>query len=182
MNAEYYLKTKKENLINKCQSEYDRYGKLLEYYDMFKETLKEFDGKVYNKRFRDALSKKINNDKVFVSEESQHLYYNTDSYIDICVKVYPIGSYTDEVSMTMRICCDINKRINAEASLTHKYEEPWRNNIKSNMESLKDTIENYDTYKEKAEQLRKEIDEFNHNIPYPFRHNIIESYFRLYCG
>lgn len=151
----------KQEFTNKCNKRIENRVKLSEFRKTtFVDVLNKFDGKVYNKRFRDALCTAFASDMVFVSESGNSLVLNlrNDKY-----------NYNDYESIYFNLVLD-NGRISAKKTIEENYTCIWLKNFEKETESIKDSINNYDKYLSMAKEIDDIIEKFS-DIPYSARQN-----------
>jgi hypothetical protein len=133
----------------------------------------KFNGKVYNKRFINALNeegKKMN----------EYLYVREREYdhIEISVRVSPYN-YTD--CETIYVKCNLTNdgRIDYDSTINDKVGQAWIENFKKNTDEHQSTIDHYDDYCKVFEELESVVKRYN-DLPYPFRRNMDAPYLRIY--
>ena len=141
----------------------ERRQKLLEFREgVFLPTLKKFDGKVYNVRFLNALREQVNDKRLYVSEDANGIeaQYRRGEF-----------SYCDYECLSMRVELE-GKRISYKKSLASPMGKRWIETFNEVSQQAEDSVERYDEYLAKAEELSRLIDEYG-KIPYVFRNNIL---------
>lgn len=128
--------------------------------------LNKFDGKVYNKRFRDALMKEMPNELWYVTKG-----YNCVDEIKIVGRISKYN-YSDTEDLYIKLVLNENGRIKAAETLENGYTCSWLNSFEGNTESIEDAVKNYDVYLQKAKELDKMIEDYGKKIPHYFRDNI----------
>lgn len=149
--------------IAKLENRIERRVWLMDYYNrVFLPTLQKFHGKVYNRRFVQALQdcadeltyvRDFDNDHIVIERRSSR--YNYTDYEDLYVMV-KLGE---------------NKRIDADASITNDLGKAWVTNFQQYTEELRSTINDYDKCMGIAEGVRDAIMEYS-KLPSAFRENI----------
>lgn len=162
----------KEAFIASTNARINELKNLLKFYETtFQTVLRTFDGKVYNKRFINAL-------KEVVSSEWQ-VRETTDSIQIIASKwCSSIKDYIKEW-VTIRIIRD-NGRINADGTLADHLHQTWIKNSYDRLVELQDCIVGYDIYEAAAKRLYEAIEEFNKNVPFHFREQVKKPYVEAY--
>ena len=141
----------------------ERRQKLLDFRQkVFLPTLKKFDGKVYNVRFLNAIREQVTDKRLYVREVANG--------IDAQFRRYKF-SYSDYECLSMRVELE-GKRISYEKSLTSPIGKRWIETFNEVSQQVEDSVERYDEYLAKAEELNRLIDEYG-KIPYVFRNNIL---------
>lgn len=156
----------KEEFIQRLNDEIKLNTMLLDFYtNVFVPTLQKFDGKVYNKRFTNALRDQRTSELMLIRERENdqivvELYHSKFNYQD-CQRMYckVLTKYDNG-----------NERIIAEDSLKDQYGVQWIKNIEIEIENLHQAIENYDKYLAVANECQDAICKFA-ELPYQFRNN-----------
>lgn len=133
----------------------------------------KYDGKVYNIRFikelREAAEKM--NELMYVKERDYdhiEIQLRGDKY-----------NYTDYQSIYVKCNLTSDGRIDYESTVNDKMGKDWIENFRKYADEYQMSIDNYDTYMAKAEEMEKLIKEYN-KLPYPFRGNIDTSSWQVY--
>lgn len=163
-----HIRKTKEELIQRLNDEIKLNNTLLDFYkNVFVPTLQKFDGKVYNKRFTNALRDQRTCELMLIRERENdqivvELYFSKYNYQD-CKRMYckVLTKYENG-----------NERIDAENSLNDQYGVQWIKNIENNIEIIKQTIENYDNYLQIVQDCQDAINKVA-ELPHPFRMNCI---------
>ena len=164
------LKLNKQLFIEKVETKIERRNSLLSFYkDVYLPTLQKFNGKVYNKRFINALRECADDLTCIRDLEYDHIRIQRrrDKF-----------SYTEYEEMYILLKLDGDKRIDADASITDPMGQKWLNSFQEYNDELRSTINNYDKYMTIAEELQKCIYKYS-EIPTEFRENI-ELYDKFY--
>ena len=174
----------KSEFLNQLKTEI-KHDELLTsvYNSVFQDVLTAYDGKVYNKRFINALNEKLQAlDPLLYAKEENGT--SRDSY----------SNYPDDFGVTITISCRFDKfnyadreilyskiivipstyRIDAEKSRTEKYTTAWYKNFVASMDEKRGIIKNYDKYLKVAAKVAGAIKEFS-QLPGSFRKNITFS-------
>lgn len=170
----------KSDFINKLRTQIEHNKLLVNVFNTtFQDVLNSFDGKVYNKRFINALNDKIQavNPLLFVrveNEPRQEYYSNyPDLYcLEITINCYlEKWNYTNKESLRLNVVLNKEYRIEAEKSLNEKYTLIWRENFDTYAEEKQQVIKNYAKYIKVAQKVADAIKEFS-ELPFDFRNNI----------
>jgi len=164
------IKLNKQSFIEKVENQIERRNFLLSFYnDIYLPTLQKFNGKVYNKRFINALRE--------YADESTCIYELENNYIRV-QRSRDKFSYTDYDDIYIILELSSDNRIDANASITHPIGQKWLTSFQEYTDELRSTINNYDKYMTIAEELQECIDKYA-KIPSAFRENI-ELYNKFY--
>ena len=135
--------------------------------------MEKFDGKVYNKRFINALNEEG-------KKMDEYLYVREREYdhIEISVRVSPYN-YTDCESIYVK--CNLNNdgRIDYDATINDKVGQAWIENFKKYTDDYQSSIDHYDEYCEVLTSLENMLKQYN-ELPHPFRRNMDTSFLRIY--
>lgn len=157
-------KMNKSEFIERCALRIENRNKLSNFRKTtFVDVLNKFEGKVYNKRFRDALTNAFGSDMFYISESGESLVLNLQN---------SKTNYRDYESLYFNLVTE-NNRISAEKTLSEKYTTVWLENFDKETESIRESAESYDLYLAKAEQLEKMLEDFS-KIPYAVRQNFTD--------
>lgn len=177
----YYSREDADNLI---KLEIAQYKRAIELVEQLKPVVEKFDGKVFNKRFEDAIEKEtceafsVGTTNTFTSYFEMKWYNGRDCVQSVEKDCYGYSSWNylrsnalDLVGVPIR--CNVkdvlneNKRINAKAMIEHldKSAEYFRGKI----EELTDGLNKVDAWVEKIRELKKQINELYHEVPSQFR-------------
>lgn len=157
-------KRTKKQMIERLKKQNTYRNDLLEFYNrVFLPTLQKFDGKVYNIRFIKALRDATGDELIYVRE-----------LVNDCIiveKRFEKYTYTDCEQMYLKVVINKDGRIDAAASVMDKLGKKWIEGFKEYTDELLAICEDYDLYVEKAENIRKAIEEYS-KVPHIFRENI----------
>lgn len=141
----------------------------------FMQLLTQFDGKVFNARFKNAIP------RVLLCESSVKgkgmCVYVSDRYTDSSKKEFRFElmnqdyNYTDNEIFYFNLTT-VNGRISKERSLEDEASQTWKKNFLKETEEIKMGLENYGTYLKMAKELYERICEFE-KIPYSFRKEVV---------
>lgn len=171
------LNLPKEEFIKQVNGEIERQELLIKFLPTVMETIKEFDGKVYNKRLINKLKEKAAevDERIGVSQD----YFN-EKRIEVRVHTDKFRYANNYQSTTIEIIYNPeNKRISSEDTISDKYNKNYMTHCEMALNDLHDAIDNYDKYMYMAEDLRKKIGEFN-KVNYRFRQNLGKSGLTVY--
>lgn len=160
-------KRTKEQMIERLKKQTAHRNDLLGFYNrVFLPTLQKFDGKVYNVRFIKALREANIDELIWVRELE-----NNDHII--VEKRFEKHTYNDCEQMYLKVVIK-EGRIDASASVMDELGKKWMENFKKYTDEMLSICEDYDSYLEKAEDVRKAIEEYS-KVPHVFRENILFS-------
>ena len=151
---------RKEVFVSYTQGQIERREELLKFYNkVFLPTLKNFDGKVYNKRFINALREQSCNERLLVNElENDHVR------VDLRREKF---TYTDYESIYFMVKLT-DKRIDYKASTEDSLGRNWILNFQRYTDELRAAIHSYDEYMEIVKKVNDAVHEYQ-KIPYAFR-------------
>ena len=153
----------KEQMIERLKKQISHRNDLLEFRNrVFLPTLQKFDGRVYNIRFIKALREAKDDELIYVCElENEQI---------VVEKRFERYTYTDCEQIYLKVVLR-DGRIDASASVTDEFGKKWMENFNEYTDELLKICNNYDAYMEKAEDVRKAIEEYS-KVPHAFRVNI----------
>lgn len=131
----------------------------------------KFDGKVYNKRFLNALNteaKKIH-EWLYVAEKYGEIVF--ELRLSNC-------NYNDYESFMCKCVCK-EGRISYDATINDAMNTAWVENFNKYTEEIQSAIDNYDEYLKIADELEEAVKKYN-ELPSRFRGNIDIDYMRIY--
>ena len=141
----------------------------------FMQLLTQFDGKVFNVRFKNAIP------RVLLCESSvkgkSMCVYVSDRYSDSSKKEFRFElmnqdyNYTDNEIFYFSPAT-VNGRISKEKSLEDEASQTWKKNFLQETEEIKLSLKNYESYLNMAKNLYKKIEEFE-KLPYSFRKEVV---------
>lgn len=159
-------------VLEGLQKQYKKAEILFSFYENeWKALVKKWDGKVYNKRFRDAVTNALKEKSplMFMREEySIDAVRNASKRISLSSKVAELNYNIDE-SFYIDLFLTGDGRIDAENTLSGNERE--RETFKNHMEAMRDIMQHYDVYMEEAQHLYDAILKYN-KLPLMFRQNI----------
>lgn len=141
----------------------------------FMQLLTQFDGKVFNVRFKNAIphilacNSSLNGKRLVV--------YFSDRYSDATKKEIRFElmnqdyNYTDTETFYFSLVT-INGRISKQASLEDEATQTWKKNFLQETEEIKMSLKNYELYLSVAKNLYNKIQEFE-KLPYSFRSEVV---------
>ena len=141
------------------------------YFPLMKE---KFDGKVYNKRFINALREK--------AEEINPLFSVKEKvydHIEIQLRLKP-WNYNEYESMYVKCNLTSDGRIDYESTINDKMGQNWLDSFAAYCDEYQAAIDNYDEYLKAAERMEQAVREYNETIPFAFRKNMDTTYIRVY--
>lgn len=159
----------------------------------FQDLLKKFDGKVYNKRFNNALRdalKAVSPEMWCECKFRGPEYFGREKELPNCPRVEIAlhyykqpGNYIDVVTLWTNIvlCYDsnYNARINAEYTGRDGLSASWLQCFDENTDGARAILKNYDAFMSVADELKTAICKYN-DLPYQFRENIVKEYFIIH--
>ena len=144
--------------------------------------VEKFDGKVYNKRFDNALNEALQalsplmSAKCTLKGRDSYSNYPDNNKVEVILtgRFYTFN-YSDKESMVINIVLDcddnFNMRINLEKSKNEKYTVAWSDSFRQNTEEIRTILKGYDKYLKVAQKVADSINEYK-DLPYRFRNNI----------
>lgn len=175
-----YEQLSKQEFIERTRKEIAVSEEMLKWVDEhYWPIVKKFDGKVFNKRFFNALYETIDIPVVFRHSNTTRI----DAEGSDCVYEYEIEAAYNAGGLQKRLFLTLvtnsEGRVVADASHTKNYD---RNigNFKSNLKDSYDSIERYDEVKAFAEDLEKKIREYS-EMPFTARRNMA-GFSKWYLG
>lgn len=164
-----HTKITKEQFISKHESLIQMRSVLAKFYkDNYFKVLKQFDGKVYNRKFIKALEDETNN----YDNDLRIAQLDDNGYIRI--DAYGVG----RESLCMKLCLS-GSRISFADTIAHKTYSTWEGLFNEETAEYQDVIDNYDKYLEITERLAALREEYL-DIPYTFRYNIHKEFLTIY--
>lgn len=181
---------KKENTIKLVELEISNMEYAIELAEKIKPVIEKFNGKVLNKRLETALKEidehiytenrygfkigyYVENNRIpiietdYLGKEHRHNIFTKQSDL-------PLTSYlTTNTKETDRCIVDENNRIKADVIIAGI--DNQKEYFEMRIEELKTAMPKVDEYKERIENIKKQMKELNDEIPY-----LIKSYFDLY--
>lgn len=153
-----------ENHILRLNQEIDILKELLEFHkNVYLPTLQKFDGKVYNKRFVNALKEQVTNNLMLIRDKD----YN-EIVIELRLATF---SYNESKQMYCKVILNNEGRIDYNATINNDLAQKWVENISTQITEIKGVINNYNEYMEFTKQFQEQINKFA-ELPYQFRENI----------
>ena len=132
----------------------------------------KFDGKVYNKRFLNALNteaKKIH-EWLYVAEKYGEIVF------ELRLNQY---NYNDYEAFMCRCLRTTDGRISYDATINDTLNKAWVENFNKYTEEIQSAIDNYDEYMKIADELSMAVKKYN-ILPSKFKGNIDTDYMRIY--
>ena len=132
----------------------------------------KFDGKVYNKRFLNALNteaKKIH-EWLYVAEKYGEIVF------ELRLNQY---NYNDYEAFMCRCVRTNDGRISYDATINDTLNKAWVENFNKYTEEIQSAIDNYDEYMKIADELSMAVKKYN-ILPSKFKGNIDTDYMRIY--
>lgn len=174
-------KMNKSDFINKLHTEIEHREMIVKAFNTaFQEVLNAFDGKVYNKRFLNALNEKLQSINPLLSAREEHgtqrdCYSNFNDLF--CVEItincrFDKYNYQDKEQLyTNIIVIPSSYRIDAEKSKAEKMTLIWLENFNQYTEEKKRVIKDYNKMLKVAQKVADAIKDFK-ELPTDFRENI----------
>ena len=167
-------KKTKEEFIAKMKDRIEARNIILDFVEnvYFPMMALKFDGKVYNKRFINALNVE--------AEKISDLMSVSEGYDCITVK-YRLDryNYNDYEEIYLKLVCNYDGRINFDKTVNDEVGKKWIDGFKNNINDYQKSIDNYDDYCKKFEELEEVLKAYN-SLPQPFRGNVDTSWLRIY--
>lgn len=157
----------KEEFKSNALREIELRKKLISFYEcVFLPTLKKFDGKVYNRRFLNAMKK---HEKF---EAGNTIIHDRNSE-SIRVEMKPEnGFWSESASLYLIVKLDNEWRIQYEQTISDKLGQAWVANQSQEIDQRNDAMQRYDELMEVAKKVDAVIEEFK-ELPYCFRQNLV---------
>lgn len=154
----------KEQFIQRLNKEIELNKELLSfYYNVYLPTLQKFNGKVYNKRFINALNEQVTNELMFIRDRK-----NNEIVIELRFEKH---NYSDYQLIYCLLLVDDDYRIDFEKTTNDKIGNAWIENIKTSNIEMQNVINDYDSYLDVAKECQEMIEKYA-NLPYQIRENI----------
>ena len=149
------------------------------YLKHFLPNLKDFDGKVFNKRFVDALNKFKPND--YTSITFNKGYETTRigfiDFYEIEIRMYhSLGSYGYFASLFIRVIVNKDGRIDYAKTINDDRSKHCLDGFLKEIETNKKSIKQYDKFVKRANELDEAIEKFANDVPWSLRCNLIFQY------
>lgn len=154
----------KENFIARLEKEIVVINELLNFYkNVYLPTLAKFNGKVYNKRFINALKEQCNNELMFIRDKERD---------EVVIELrFEKHNYNDCKYMYCKLLVDNENRIDYIATVNDNIGNKWIENLSREINEIQYVIENYDNLMRVVEDCQKVINEYS-ELPYQLRNNI----------
>jgi len=186
------MRQSKEEMLADLKKVVEKRNELERFYETkWQELLTAWDGKVLNKRFKDAVQKAMEDVsplmRVFFSE-LKHTgcigEQNRKPYFEVRLQNQKEQyNYNDVEQLWTIVGCqydaNFNVRISKEESQSHNLTIAWRENFSKDTEEMSTIFDNYDQYLEVVEAVDAAIVAYN-KLPYRFRSGIDTQCARLY--
>lgn len=186
------MKQSKEEMLADLKIVVEKRNELVKFYETkWQELLTAWDGKVMNKRFRDAVQKAMEEFSPLMRvdfSELKHTGYigeqDRKPYFEVQLQNRKEQyNYNDKEQLWTIVGCrydlNYNVRISKEESQSHKLTASWRESFSKDTEEMSTIFDNYDQYLEVVEKADAAIVAYN-KLPCRFRWGIDTSYARLY--
>ena len=154
----------KETFIARANKEINVINELLSFYkNVYLPTLEKFNGKVYNKRFINALKEQCNNELMFIRDKERD---------EVVIELrFEKHNYNDRKQMYCKLLVNSEYRIDYNATINDNIGNKWIENLSDEITEINDVIANYDKYLSVAEECQEYINKVA-KLPYQFRENI----------
>jgi len=152
------------------------------YENCFLPVLKEFDGKVYNKRFRTAVEIRMqqtgHNGKIYLREKSQH-----HEQIELQLQEYTCpGNYNEYEDLYICLIAKYvagNYRISYIDTIQNNIHEAWIKNGRKNITERQQAVDEWQKCMQVANELERALKAYN-ALPFAFRMNVDRNQFHVY--
>ena len=181
----------KEEMLADLKIVVEKRNELVRFYETkWQELLTAWDGKVLNKRFRDAAQKAMEEVSPLMRVNFSELKHtgcigeqNRKPYFEVQLQNQKEWyNYNDKEELWTIVGCrydsNYNVRISKEESQSHNLTIAWRENFSKDTEEMSTIFDNYDQYLEVVEAADAAIIAYN-KLPYRFRRGINTSWARL---
>lgn len=168
----FQIRTKldKQSFISRMNECIELRNELVEFYNnTYLPLLQKFDGKVLNKRFINAVAEEAKKCKhtIFVKLN--------DNLQEVILNIKHSGwNYNDTETLYTKIVVNSEKRISYEESVNHEIGQTWLKNFAESTNEYQMSIDNFDEYMAKAEELQRLIQDYG-ELPYPFRYQCVDG-------
>lgn len=181
----------KQVFIKTLQKELKNREALRQFFNTtFKDILRRFDGKVYNKRFDTALNEALKAvspmmyAKCDIKNRNRYSNFPDNNLLEVVLYVRNSEhNYNDTEAFYTNVVLssdlNYNLRIDADKSQMEKYTAVWAENFDKETETRKEIIKNYNKLMKISEQMEKAVKAYN-DLPHRFRQNIDLCYLRIY--
>ena len=159
------MDARKEKFVNRTTKALEGQRELLNAFDIALEVLKNFDGKVLNRRYEKAVLEKINRDIISTSLGNELTYPDRKTIGALTVEWRNYDPYIIDVKLPIAIGADW--RVRYSETLTLAAEARGRR-VKY-IEELEEALEQYDNTYAEAMKLKAHIERFSH-LNYNVRH------------
>ncbi len=162
----------KEQFIQDCKMRIEHRNTLIKFYEkVYIPTLKKFDGKVYNKRFINALKTEAQkmNKMMGVYDEEYHIIISFQNYefnYQDCENLY-VG------------CKKVDGRIDCQGTINDSTFNAWVGNFKLYTLEYQNAIDNYDDYMAVANAMEQAVKAYN-SLPSPFKANCDKRFISIH--
>ena len=186
------MRQSKEEMLADLKKVVEKRNELERFYETkWQELLTAWDGKVLNKRFKDAVQKAMEDVSPLmrvVFSELKHTGYigeqNRKPYFEVQLQNQKEQyNYNDKEQLWTIVGCqydaNYNVRISKKESQSHNLTIAWRENFSKDTEEMSTIFDNYDQYLEVVEAVDAAIVAYN-KLPYRFRSGIDSQGARLY--
>jgi len=186
------MRQSKEEMLADLKKVVKKRNELERFYETkWQELLTEWDGKVLNKRFKDAVQKAMEDVSPLMRAFFSELKHtgcigeqNRKPYFEVRLQNQKEQyNYNDIEQLWTIVGCqydaNFNVRISKEESQSHNLTIAWRENFSKDTEEMSTIFDNYDQYLEVVEKADAAIVAYN-ALPYRFRWGIDSQGARLY--
>jgi hypothetical protein len=167
-------KQNKETFIARLNKDIEVRKELHKFYlNHFMPNVKKFDGKVFNKRFNDALCLLPAYTSIKYEKRYEVVKDGSIDYYEAEIRMYHSQYCGYCASLYVRIIVNEDGRIDYERTLNDDRSKHWLNGFLNEIKEHKDAVKNYDKYLKRAEKLEEEIKKFSDEVPYTLRDNFM---------
>ena len=165
LNKIMRLHKDKEQFFSRLKKEIFVINELLEFHkNVYLPTVEKFNGKVYNKRFINALKEQCNNELMLIRDRERD---------EIVIELrFEKHNYTDCKRMYCKLLLNSDYRIDYNATINDDLGNKWIGNLSTEIEDLQSVMNNFDNYLQVANECQEVISKFA-ELPYQFRNNIV---------
>lgn len=188
-----YIRTNqsKEEMLADLKIVVEKRNELVRFYETkWQELLTAWDGKVLNKRFKDAVQKAMEEFSPLMRANFSELKHtgcigeqNRKPYFEVQFQNQKERyNYNDKEELWTIVGCrydsNYNIRISKEESQSHNLTIAWREGFSKDTEEMSTIFDNYDKYLEVVEAADAAVIAYG-KLPYRFRRGINTSWARL---
>lgn len=164
--AQCYLNSKKDKFVARNTAQYKMYELFIEALNVIKEEAVKFDGKVLRVTFKNAVKERMTAKYpyFYCALENGKLRYGFNGEERTFSMNGKFAGYLECYDSDAQIICNSDGRINA-VDTCNNINERDISYFNNRITVIKDCIENFDTYVEKAREVEKVIAAYKKEVP-----------------